>query len=171
LTKRARLIEYFDEAGAAGAPRYKVAQLMALSERTIKRWRERDRVAADRCPDTQPALQPHQLTPEEEQAMLDICNLSEFRSLPPSQIVPALADKGIYIASESWFYRVLKKHRQLSHRGRGQPPSQVPEPTSFTATGPNQAYSWDISYCPSNVKGLFWYLYLILDVYSRKIVA
>ena len=171
MTERARLIEYFDEAVASGAPRYKVAQLMALSERTIKRWREGDHVAADRRPDTQPAPQPHQLTPEEEQAMLDTCNLSEFRSLPPSQIVPALADKGIYIASESSFYRVLKKHRQLSHRGRSQPPRQVPEPTSFTATGPNQVYSWDISYCPSTVKGLFWYLYLILDVYSRKIVA
>jgi len=66
---------------------------------------------------------------------------------------------------------VLKKHRQLSHRGRRQPPRQVPEPTSFTATGPNQVYSWDISYCPATVKGRFWYLYLILDVYSRKIVA
>lgn len=171
MTERARLIEYFDEAVASGAPRYKVAQLMALSERTIKRWREGDHVAADRRPDSQPAPQPHQLTPEEEQAMLDTCNLSEFRSLPPSQIVPALADKGIYIASESSFYRVLKKHRQLSHRGRRQPPRQVPEPTSFTATGPNQVYSWDISYCPSTVKGLFFYLYLILDVYSRKIVA
>jgi putative transposase len=51
------------------------------------------------------------------------------------------------------------------------PPRKVPEPTSFTATGPNQVWSWDISYCPSTVRGQHWYLYLIMDIYSRKIVA
>ena len=86
MSERARLVQYFDDAVTGGAARYKVAQLMALSERTIKRWRRGGDVAADRRPDTQPAPQPHQLTPEEEQAMLDTCNLSEFRSLPPSQI-------------------------------------------------------------------------------------
>ncbi len=171
MSERARLVQYFDEAVAGGAARYKAAQLMALSERTIKRWRRDGEVTPDRRPEARPMPQPHQLTPEEEQAMLDTCNQHEFRSLPPSQIVPLLADRGIYIASESSFYRVLKKHHQLSHRGRAQPSRPVPEPTSFTATGPNQVYTWDISYCPSTVKGLFWYLYLILDVYSRKIVA
>ena len=115
--------------------------------------------------------QPHQLTQAEEEAILITCNLKEYQSLPPSQIVPSLADKGIFIASEASFYRVLKKHRQLNHRGRTQPRQPMPEPTSFTATGPNQVYTWDISYCPSAVKGQHWYLYLILDVYSRKIVA
>lgn len=96
MAERARRVEYFDEAVAGDAPRYKAAQLMALSERTIKRWPEGDSVAADRRPHTQAA---HQLTPEEEQAMLDVCNIAQYQSLPPSQIVPPLADKGIYIAS------------------------------------------------------------------------
>jgi len=90
---------------------------------------------------------------------------------PPSQIVPSLADKGVYLASESSFYRVLKKHQQQNYRGRMKPPRKVPEPTSFTATGPNQVWSWDISYCASAVRGQHWYLYLIMDIYSRKIVA
>lgn len=145
---------------------------MGLSERTFKRWRsEGDHVATDKRPETMPVAQPHQLTAAEEEAILITCNLKEYQSLPPSQIVPLLADKGIYIASEASFYRVLRKHRQLNHRGRTQPRQTVPEPTSFTATGPNQVYTWDISYCPSAVKGQHWYLYLILDVYSRKIVA
>jgi len=85
--------------------------------------------------------------------------------------VPSLADKGVYLASESSFYRVLKKHQQQNYRGRMKPPRKVPEPTSFTATGPNQVWSWDISYCASAVRGQHWYLYLIMDIYSRKIVA
>lgn len=82
-----------------------------------------------------------------------------------------LADRGVYIASESSFYRVLKRHKQLNHRGRAEPARSVPRPTSFTATGPNQVWSWDISYCPSVVRGQHWYLYLIMDIYSRKVVA
>jgi putative transposase len=145
---------------------------MGMSERTLKRWRaDGPHVVADKRPDAKPVAQPHQLTEAEQEAILITCNLEEYQSLPPSQIVPALADKGIYMASEASFYRVLKKHRQLNHRGRTQPRRTQPEPTSFTATGPNQVYTWDISYCPSAVKGQHWYLYLILDVYSRKIVA
>jgi len=128
-------------------------------------------VGEDQRPQTQPIQQPHQLTPDEEEAILNTCNQPQYQSLPPSQIVPALADQGVYLASESSFYRVLKKHRQQNHRGRMKPARKVPEPTSFTATGPNQVWSWDISYCPSVVQGQHWYLYLILDLYSRKIVA
>lgn len=145
---------------------------MGLSERTLKRWRQYDgTVNTDLRPQAERAEQPHQLTAAEEVAILVTCNHQEYSSLPPSQIVPRLADKGIYIASESSFYRVLKKHRQSNHRGRMKPGRKVPEPTSFTATAPNQVWSWDISYCPSTVRGQYWYLYLIMDVYSRKIVA
>jgi len=128
-------------------------------------------VAEDQRPHTERVVQSHQLTAVEEAAIVSTCNELEYRSLPPSQIVPRLADKGLYLASESSFYRVLKKHEQLNHRGRMKPARKVPEPTSFTATGPNQVWSWDISYCPSVVRGQHWYLYLIMDIYSRKIVA
>jgi len=172
LSERTRLLQYFDEAVSDGARRCKVADLLGVSQRTLTRWRSDDNgVNEDRRPGAEPVPQPHQLSQEEEEAILITCNLPEYRSLPPSQIVPLLADKGVYLASESSFYRVLKKHRQLNHRGRAQPSRKVPEPTSFTATGPNQVYTWDISYCPSAVKGMHWYLYLILDLYSRKIVA
>lgn len=145
---------------------------MGLSERTLKRWRQANgSVAEDQRPYIEHVKQPHQLTLEEEEAILTLCCQPEYQSLPPSQIVPLLADEGRYLASESSFYRVLKKHRQLNHRGRMQPARRVAEPTSFTASGPNQIWSWDISYCPSMVRGEHWYLYLILDVYSRKIIA
>jgi putative transposase len=143
-----------------------------MSERTLKRWRGANgTVAEDLRPDAERAEQSHKLTQAEEVAILRACNQPEHRSLPPSQIVPSLADKGLYLASESSFYRVLKKHQQQNYRGRMKPPRKVPEPTSFTATGSNQVWSWDISYCPSTVRGQHWYLYLIMDIYSRKIIA
>ena len=100
--------------------------------------------------------------------MLDVCNSQEFASLPPSQIVPRLADQGRYLASESSFYRILRAADQQHRRGRSQPPRHVPAPTSHAATGPNQVWSWDITYLPSLVRGQYYYLYLIEDIYSRK---
>jgi len=146
--------------------------LIDISERTLKRWRGADgRVDEDQRPEATPVEQPHKLTQAEELAILSACNQPQHRSSPPSQIVPSLADKGVYLASESSFYRILKKHQQQNHRGRMKPPRKVAEPTSFTATGPDQVWTWDISYCPSVVRGQHWYLYLIMDIYSRKIVA
>jgi putative transposase len=91
--------------------------------------------------------------------------------LPPTQIVPTLLDKGEYIASESSFYRVLKAANQLTGRGRQKCRQKVVKPTSYTATKPNQVHTWDITYLPSTVRGQFYYLYLIEDIYSRKIVG
>lgn len=85
--------------------------------------------------------------------------------------MPTLADEGRYIASESSFYRVLRQHDQQKHRGRSVAPKKTYTPTTHIATAANQLWSWDISYLPSNIKGLFFYLYLILDIYSRKIVG
>ena len=81
-----------------------------------------------------------------------------------------MADQGIYVASESSFYRVLRDADQLAHRGKAKAPSRKrPEP--LEATGANQLWSWDITYLKTTVKGLFFYLYMIMDVYSRKIVG
>ncbi|MHB1514970.1 MAG: IS3 family transposase [Acidiferrobacteraceae bacterium] len=94
-----------------------------------------------------------------------------YASLPPSQIVPRLADQGVYLASESTFYRVLAEAQQNHRRGRAQTPRRVPMPTSHTATGPNQVWSWDVTYLPASVRGQFYYLYLFEDIYSRKAVG
>ena len=90
--------------------------------------------------------------------------------LPPSQIVPSLADQGKYLASESTFYRILKEEGMLTHRGKSKPRSQQ-KPMALSATGPNQIYSWDITYLKSSITGKFYYLYLFMDIWSRKIVG
>ena len=100
-----------------------------------------------------------------------ICNESTYQSLPPSQIVPRLADEGKYIASESSFYRVLREAEQVNRRGRAQAPRLVPTPHSFKAKAPNQVWSWDITFLASSIRGAFYRLYLVEDIFSRKIVG
>ncbi|PMH37960.1 integrase, partial [Vibrio sp. 10N.286.49.B3] len=85
--------------------------------------------------------------------------------------MPTLLDKGQYIASEASFYRVLKAAGQLNHRGRQRSRKKSSKPASYTATGPNQVFTWDITYLPSGVRGQHYYLYLIEDIYSRKVVG
>lgn len=140
--------------------------------RTLRRWRDSQ---GQVCKDKRPlAIRPepsNKLTPEERKQVLNVCNQPEYASLPPSQIVPRMADKGTYLASESTFYRVLKQANQQHHRGKSRAPVRRAKPTSYTATAPNQVWCWDISYMPSGIRGLYWYLYAIIDVYSRKLVA
>lgn len=102
--------------------------------------------------------------------MLRTVNRPENRDLPPKQIVPKLADQGIYLASESTIYRILREEQQLHHRERSRPATGG-RPKEHVATGPNQVYSWDITYLLSPVRGRFYYLYLVEDVWSRKIVG
>ena len=82
-----------------------------------------------------------------------------------------LADEGTYIASESTFYRVLREAKEQNHRGRSEEPGKHGKPTSYTATAPNQVWTWDITYLNGPVKGLFYYLYLIIDLFSRDVVG
>src|SRR3546814_6196147 len=107
----------------------------------------------------------------ERQRLLALANSQEFGHLAPSQIVPILADRGQYVASESTFYRVLRAANQLTHRGAQRPAHARSKPRALSASAPNQLFSWDITYLPTRVTGMYFYLYLFMDVFSRKIVG
>jgi transposase InsO family protein len=109
----------------------------------------------------------NRLTEWERDRIVDTCNAPRFASLPPSQIVPKLADEGVYIASESSFYRVLRERGQNHRRGRARKPGRSRPPASFQAKRPREVWSWDIAWLPGLVLGMFFYLYLIVDIYSR----
>jgi putative transposase len=68
-------------------------------------------------------------------------------------------------------YRVLRAHKQLRHRGAERPRQQRNKPRALCATAPNQLFSWDITYLPTLVTGIYFYLYLFMDIFSRKIVG
>lgn len=144
---------------------------MGVSIRTLQRWRVEGKVLADKRPSAKRPVPRNKLTELEQARIIEVCNQEDYAELPPSQIVPKLADKGIYIASESSFYRVLRAKNQLHHRGRDKPKGSVTKPDTHVATGPNQVWSWDITYCASRVIGQFYYLYMIMDVFSRMIVG
>jgi len=99
---------------------------------------------------TRPAPQ-NKLSKVEVQTILDVANTPEYASLPPSQIVPKLADKGLYHGSEASFYRVLRAHDQVHHRGRNRVVEKRAAPVSYVTTGPNQVWSWGYNLLP--VKG------------------
>lgn len=155
----------------SGARKEKACEEIGLSIRTLQRWQEQGEIIADKRPTAKRPEPKNKLTEEEQQAILDISNQEEYANLGPSQIVPMLADNGQYLASESSFYRVLKANDQLTHRGKAKPKNSRAKPRGYTATGPNQVWTWDISYCPSTVIGRFFYLYMIIDIFSRKIVG
>lgn len=156
----------------AGARQSKCAKTIGLSLRTLKRWRaDLSRNREDRRPAAVRPTPGNALTPEERAEILLQCNRSENASKPPAEIVTGLADQGIYIASESSFYRVLRAHKQQHHRGRARAPRKNPPQNTHTATAPNQVWCWDITWLPTNVAGMFFKLYLIVDLFSRKIVG
>jgi len=143
--------------------------VLDLDPRTVQRWRAR-RGGEDRRrgPRTSPA---NKLSGDERARVLELATSPKFRDLSPKQIVPILADRGQYIASESTFYRGLRAASQQKHREPSHRPVPRHRPGALTATGANQVWSWDITYLRASVRGTFYYLYLYLDVWSRKIVG
>ena len=142
---------------------------MGLSKRTIERWKWR-RAGEDRR--AGPIHEPsNKLSPKERQAIVTVLTSEEFRDLSPRQVVPKLADKGIYLGSESTYYRVLHERKMQRHRSASREAVNKYRPKELVATGPNQVWSWDITYVATPTKGRFHYTYMVVDVFSRKIVG
>ena len=144
---------------------------MGISVRTYERWCKKGVINEDKRPTSERKPPSNKLTDEEYQSVLNVVNIPEYADLPPSQIVPSLADRGLYIASESTMYRILKYENMLQHRGSAKPPQKVNYPTTHISTAPNQVWTWDITFLHSYIRGLYYKLYMIVDIFSRKIVG
>jgi len=161
-------IDSITEAMNNGARQCKACEIIGITSRTLQNW---SLAGLNDRRKTVRKIPVNKLNEKEIDAILSICNNKEFSSLSPKQIVPTLADRGIFMASESSFYRILRNANQLHHRGSTAKPKSTLRPYPYIATGPNQVWTWDITYLASNVKGRFYYLYLFMDIYSRKIVG
>ena len=166
---RAEIVTMVAQAVALGARQRQACTTVGLSVRTLQRWQVGGAEADGRTARIQAPR--NGLTVLERERIVAIANSPEFGQLPPSQIVPRLADKGIYVASESTFYRVLRRANLVRHRQASRPGQERSKPRALCATAPNQLYSWDITYLPSGVKGIYFYLYMFIDIYSRKVVG
>ena len=156
------------EAVEGGARRHKACEILGVSVRTLQRWEKEPGGGDQRAgPKSKPA---NSLSEPEKDLVVAVANSPWFRDVSPAQIVPILAENGIYIASEASFYRILRKRKMLVHRSSARP-ARHSRPKEYVATGPNQVWSWDITYLKSSIKGNFYYLYLVVDVFSRMIVG
>ena len=171
IPDRRETITLIKKARQSGARLEKACAETGISSRTCQRWTGGEDIKSDGRPTADRPAPANKLTKEEKKHILDICHKPEYASMPPGQIVPRLADRGEYIASESTFYRILRNAKEQHHRGRSQKPKKVAPPKGHLATGPNQVWSWDITWLPAPIRGMFFYLYMIMDIYSRKIVG
>lgn len=157
------------EAKAANVRLAPTCRALGLCARTVERWR------------AQPTLEdrrrgPHQkpsnaLSDVENSQVLEVLTSSRYVGLSPKQLVPQLADEGLYLASESTMYRAQRKHG-LRAATRPITRSHVTRASILhTAMGPNQIWSWDITWLPTEIRGMYFYLYLFMDVWSRRIVG
>ncbi len=172
LEDRRQLARDIGIAHQAGARLRLACQIAGIDLRTLQRWRAHDGlVSGDARPTAMRPTPGHALSQTERAQVLQVANEPRFADVPPARIVPMLADEGQYVASESTFTRVLREHGQNVHRGRAKAPRPIRPPTTHIATAPRQVWCWDMTYLPTQVQGRWFYLYLILDLYSRKIVG
>lgn len=114
--------------------------------------------------------QPWALSPRERQGILEVLHSERFVDLAPAEVWATLLDEGVYLGSPSTFYRLLRadsgtgeRRRQATH-----PAAVKPE---LVACRPNEVYSWDITKLHGPAKWTYYYLYVILDIYSRYVVG
>jgi putative transposase len=172
LEDRQILVRDIEQACADGSRLAPACALAGIDARTLRRWKAGDgSIQGDRRPDAERPVPSHALSEAERAQIVAVANEPRFAETPPARIVPALADEGIYIASESSFHRVLRAHGQMNRRGRAQPPRTSRPPTTHIATRPGDVWCWDVTFLPAQIHGRWFYFYLILDLYSRKIVG
>lgn len=168
LGDRKHLSSLIEEAVSSGARRSECCKVLEFSVRTLQRWKKDPEKCDSRKGPLTPSLK--QLTKLERDEVIAVATSVTYRDLPPAQIVPRLADLGIYLASESSFYRILKSQSLLAHRSNARPKRNF-KPVAAIATAPNRVWSWDITYLKSPIRGQYFFLYMIMDIFSRMIVG
>ncbi len=166
--ERLKILQLINEACGAGARQQAACNVLGISSKTIQRWQSSGDLEDKRI--QKMALPHNKLSSQERKEILQMVNEPRYAEMSPATLVPLWADQGKYMASESTIYRLLKAEGQIKHRHANKPLNRY-KPRAISAVKPNQVYSWDITYLSSSIKGIFFYLYLILDIYSRKIVG
>jgi putative transposase len=113
---------------------------------------------------------PRALSSAERQTVLDHLHEERFQDRSPAAVQATLLDEGVYHCSTRTMYRILERHSETRERRdqRTHPQYQKPE---LLATAPNQLWSWDITKLLGPAKWTYFYLYVILDVFSRYVVG
>lgn len=165
------MLSLIQEAIDAGARQSAACAIVGITERSLQRWRRETSAGEDR---RRGPLTPvsHQLTHEEKDAAIALANQPAYRNLSPESVVAKAADEGTYICSESSLRRIQKERNQATYRGRAKPATATHAPREYAAHEPLRVLSWDITYLRNaTIRGAFFFLYLYIDVWSRRIVG
>lgn len=129
----------------------------------------RRRPPAQRAPRV-PRRSPRALAPAERCLALAVLHEERFVDRAPAAVVACLLDEGRYVASERTMYRLLAENREVRERRnqRRHPPRAVPR---LCARAPREVWTWDITPLPGPARGIFFQLYVMLDLFSRYVVA
>jgi putative transposase len=147
----------------------KACRIAGISPRTVQRWRKHPG-SDDRR--RGPHHRPHNALSLAEQALIvSVMTSARYAGLPPKQLVPQLADEGLYLASESTLYRLQRRYGLRPKRRLINRRDITRACTVHRAVRPNQVWSWDITRLPTVVRGAYLHLYLIVDVWSRRIMG
>ena len=166
VEERRRVLELISEAIDAGARQSAACSELGLHTRTVQRWM-RGGDDGRRVPKRVPH---NRISDEQRESVVSMLISPRFRNLPPKQVVPTLADEGRYTVSESTMYRLLRSERLLAHRDAARPRTHH-RPPELVASEPNRVWCWDITYLRAPVRGTFYYLYMLEDLYSRRIIG
>ena len=176
---RRKALQLLEEGQRQGVSIKAIADLIGICSRTLRRWSldlhtqgysfgEGFAHILDRRKGS-PREVAHRLTAEERQRVIETINDPRFADLTPGQIVAILAEERVYVGSESTIYRIMRQEGLLNHRGRTRPAREPRDVPVLEATGIHQVLAWDITLLPGPVKGQFYYLYMVMDVWSRRI--
>ena len=160
-------VDLIEEACESGARLGKACEVLEISVSTFRRWASGD--LQDKRKGASKKI-PRKLTDAEIQEILAVCCSKEYEDDSPCTIHASLLDKGRYVASVSSFYRVLREANLIKHRRNSKPGKKQSRPPELKATGPNQVWTWDITWLKTEVRGLYYYGYTIIDIWDRSIV-
>jgi putative transposase len=164
------ILEVIDEAVAQGVRQHRACELVQIDERRVQRWRAREGRLSDVSPG--PIHAPHALLDTERAAVLEMALDERYVDDSHRVLTAKAADYGLFHVSASTVYKVMRQSNLTADRcNRSWKSGRSTEPDRPVLTGPNQRWCWDISYIRTNVKGTFLYLFVMLDEYSRKVVA
>jgi putative transposase len=162
------VIEAIDTAVRAGARQTRACEIVGITPRTLQNWHRGG--TEDKRKGAQKNVV-RKLSDEEREQILSLCTSERFKDMTPHEIVAILAQESSYLASESTMYRVLRARNMVHHRGNTRPKRTVSKPPQVVATGPNQVFSWDITWLHTSVRGIFLFAYVIIDIFDRTIVG
>lgn len=168
MAVKEQVLETIEDASAGGARKAEASRLAGWSARTIQRWKRRGTV--DRRKGAVKRV-PHKMLAAERQQIVDAACAPEYRDLTPYLVVASLLELGRYLGSVSTFYRILRDRKLLTHRKESAPRTKREPPPERVATAANQVFTWDITYLKRTVRGMYFFLYLVLDLWDRSIVG